>query len=69
LPCFRAPQEKGRAELVDGKIGKAARFTLDKDARSTFFTSNLHGMAEWDKAEVFSFWVKGDGSDSFAGLE
>ena len=66
---FRAPKDKGKAELVDGKVGKAVRFSFDKDARSAFFIGNLRGKPEWDRAAGFSFWVKGDGSDSFAGLE
>jgi lysophospholipase L1-like esterase len=66
---FRAPKEKARAELVDGKVGRAIRLTYDADARGAFFTSNLRGAPEWDQAEGFSFWVKGDGSDSYGGLE
>ncbi len=66
---FNAPKEKGKAELIDGKVGKAIRFSLDKDARTVFFTSNIRGKPEWDKAAGFSFWVKGDGSASFGGLQ
>lgn len=67
--AFAAPKGKGTAELVDGKVGKAVKFTLDKDARSAFFTGRVRGTAEWDKAAGFSFWVKGDGTDCFAGLQ
>lgn len=66
---FAAPKGKGTAELVEGKVGKAVRFALEKDARSAFFTSNLRGTPAWDKAAGFSFWVKGDGTDHFAGLQ
>ena len=66
---FRPPREKGTADLVEGKVGKAVRFHFDKDARSTFFTSNIHGTPEWDRAAGFSFWVKGDGTDGFGGLQ
>jgi lysophospholipase L1-like esterase len=66
---FTAPKGKGKAELVEGKVNKAVRFSLDKDARSAFFTSNVRGTAAWDKAAGFSFWVKGDGNDHFAGLQ
>jgi lysophospholipase L1-like esterase len=66
---FRAPKDKGKAELVQGKFGKAVRFAFEKDARSTFFTSNLRGTPAWDKAAGISFWVKGDGSDAFGGLQ
>src|SRR5437763_10170039 len=66
---FRAPKEKGRAELVDGKVGKAVRFSFDKDSRNAFFTGGFRGSPEWDRAAGLSFWVKGDGSDSFAGVQ
>jgi lysophospholipase L1-like esterase len=66
---FGPPKEKGRAELVEGKVGKAVRFVFEKDCQSTFFTSNIHGTPEWDKAAGFSFWVKGDGVDGFGGLQ
>ena len=66
---FRPPREKGRAELVAGKHGKAVRFSFDKDARSAFFTSPIRGTPAWDKAAGLSFWVKGDGADCFGGLQ
>jgi lysophospholipase L1-like esterase len=66
---FTAPKEKARAELVDGKAGKAIRFSFDKDARSVFFTSRIRGTPEWDKAAGLSFWVRGDGTDGFGGLQ
>jgi len=66
---FQPPKEKGRAEIVEGKIGKALRVQFDKDATSTFFTSNIHGSPDWDRARGFSFWVKGDGIDGFGGIE
>ena len=48
---FQSPKEKGSAALVDGKVGKAIRFRFEKDARSTFFTSNIHarpvGSSRW----------------------
>ncbi|MDB5308455.1 MAG: hypothetical protein JWO38_2657 [Gemmataceae bacterium] len=66
---FASPKEKGKAELVEGKVGKAVRFAFEKDARGTFFTSPIHGTPAWDQAAGFSFWVKGNGIDQFAGLE
>jgi hypothetical protein len=66
---FRSPKEKGRAELVEGKVGKAVRFSFDKGSQNTFFTSNLRGAPGWDRAAGISFWVKGDGSDAFGGLQ
>jgi lysophospholipase L1-like esterase len=66
---FRSPKGMGKAELVDGKVGKAVRFTFHKGARSAFFTSSLRGAPEWDRAAGISFHVKGDGSASFGGLQ
>ena len=66
---FQPPKEKGRLEIVEGKVGKATRFQLDRDSSGTFFTSNIHGTAAWDQAAGFSFWVKGAGSDGLGGLE
>ncbi len=66
---FRPPEEKGQAGLVEGKVGKAVRFRFEQDARSVFFTSDIHGTPEWDRAAGFSFWVKGDGADGFGGLQ
>ena len=63
------PPRKGTAGLVNGKVGRAVQFHFDKDARAAFATSNIHGTPDWDRAAGFSFWVKGDGSDQFAGLE
>jgi lysophospholipase L1-like esterase len=66
---FTPPKEKGTAELVEGKSGKAIRFRFEEGARSAFFSNNIRGTAEWDKAVGFSFWVKGEGVDGFGGLE
>jgi lysophospholipase L1-like esterase len=66
---FRAPREKAKIEPVEGKVGKAVRFTFEKDARTTFCTSSVRGTPAWDQAAGLSFWVKGDGSDHFGGLE
>src|SRR5262245_41249155 len=68
---FAAPKDagKGQVVLVEGKVGKAVRFSFAKDARSSFATSNIRGTPEWDRADGFSFWVQGDGSDSFGALQ
>jgi lysophospholipase L1-like esterase len=66
---FQPPPGKGWAELVEGKVGKAVRFTFDKGAGSAFFTSTTRGSPDWDRAAGFSFWVKGDGGEHFAGLQ
>lgn len=62
VPC-------GTAEAVDGKFGKAVRFTFVEGASGGLMTAGVRATADWDKADGFSFWVKGDGSDSWGGIE
>jgi lysophospholipase L1-like esterase len=65
----RQPKEKGRAELVEGRAGKAVKFSFDDGSSGQFCITNLRGNADWDKAAGFSFWVKGDGSKALGGLQ
>jgi lysophospholipase L1-like esterase len=66
---WNVPKEKAQAELVEGKVGKAVQFSFERESRSVFFTSNLKGNPDWDKAAGFSFWVKGQGSNVWGGLQ
>lgn len=59
----------GTVELVDGKVGKACRFAFREATSPGFMTLWVTATAEWDQAEGFSFWVKGDGSSHWGGLE
>lgn len=59
----------GTAKLVEGKVGKACEFTFKAAARSGFFTASVRPSPAWDQAAGLSFWVKGDGSSGFGGLE
>jgi lysophospholipase L1-like esterase len=59
----------GSAELVDGKIGKAVHFSFRGGLGPGFMTAPATGSSYWDQAEGFSFYVKGDGSTNWAGLE
>lgn len=63
------PKEKGRAESVEGKVGKAVKFSFDDKCKSAFSITNIRATPEWDKAAGFSFWVKGDGSKHFGALQ
>jgi len=54
-------------ELVDGKFGQAVKFSF-VDGRG-FCTAWKRADTEWDRAAGISFWVKGDGSDSWGGIE
>ena len=56
-------------ELVDGKVGKACRFAFRDATGPGFATASVPATPEWDQAEGFSFWVKGDGSAHWGGLE
>lgn len=63
------PKEKGHSEVVEGKFGKAVKFRFEEGCQGTFFGTPIRGTPEWDKAAGFSFWVKGDGSHHFGGLQ
>lgn len=62
VPC-------GTIEAVDGKFGKATKFTFIEGASGGFIAARVHATADWDKSAGFSFWVKGDGSDHWGGIE
>ena len=60
----------GTAESVEGKFGKAVKFTFTEGARGGWMMGRVRGdTAAWDRAAGFSFWVKGDGSKSWGGIE
>ncbi|MBI3854555.1 MAG: hypothetical protein HY293_02560 [Planctomycetes bacterium] len=63
------PKEKGRAESVEGKVGKAVKFTYDDKCKNAFCITRIRATPEWDKAAGFSFWLKGDGSKHFGALQ
>ena len=65
---LRDPEKGAHSEIVDGKIGKAVKFTFEAE-KGYFVATPLRGKPEWDQAAGFSFWVNGDGSKSFGGLE
>jgi lysophospholipase L1-like esterase len=65
----RQPKEKGRSEAVEGRSGKAVKFSFDDACSGQFCITSLRGKPEWDQAAGFSFWVKGDGSRRFGGLQ
>src|SRR5476651_1000872 len=66
---FTPPNEKGHLEAVDGKSGKAIKFTFDNECSGVFFPGKTRATPEWDKAAGISFWVKGDGSDHLGGVQ
>jgi len=58
-----------RSESVEGKVGKAVKLSFDAGCKTQFCMLNLRGTPEWDKAEGFSFWLKGDGSKHFGCIQ
>jgi len=68
-PKLTNAKEKARFEIVDGKDGKAAKMTFEDGCQAKFVMSRIRGTPEWDNAAGFSFWVKGDGSNRWGGLE
>jgi len=63
------PKEKGHVESVEGKVGKAVKFSFDAGCKTQFCMMNLRATPEWDKAQGFSFWLKGDGSKHFGCIQ
>ena len=59
----------GTVELVEGKVGRACRFNFGTNNQSGFFTASVRPTLAWDQAAGLSFWVKGDGSTNWGGLE
>ena len=59
----------GTVELVDGRFGKACKFSFVESTGPQFCTAWVNPAENWDQYDGFSFWVKGDGSASFGGLE
>jgi lysophospholipase L1-like esterase len=59
----------GIVELVDGQFGKACMFSFVASTGPQLFTAWINPSVNWNEYEGFSFWVKGDGSKSYGGLE
>lgn len=59
----------GTVESVEGKFGKACKFDFLETRNAQFMIASLKMPAEAATCDGFSFWVKGDGSDKFAGIE
>ena len=59
----------GTVELVDGQFGKACKFSFVASTGPQFFTAWVNPTENRDQYEGLSFWVKGDGSKSYGGLE
>jgi lysophospholipase L1-like esterase len=66
---FKASSDKAKFGMMEGKTGKALRFNFEADSKSAFISNRLRGEPSWDKAAGFSFWLKGDGSENFGGLQ
>jgi hypothetical protein len=64
-------EDKVRIEVVDGHSGQALRFSFADGSKGAFAARKGQPLAtpDWDKAAGISFWVKGDGSPCFGGLE
>jgi lysophospholipase L1-like esterase len=59
----------GTVERVEGKFGQALKFSFIEGASGGFMTAHVKPTPQWDAADGFSFWVKGDGSDTWGGIE
>ena len=70
-PTTAGPDQRpiGTVEVVPGKFGSACKFSFLEGAKSGFFTAGVRPSPEWDRAAGLSFWVQGDGSSGWGGLE
>ncbi len=59
----------GTVELVPGHTGQANRLRFVAEAKGGFFSTDVTAGPEWDESSGLSFWVKGDGSQSWGGIE
>jgi lysophospholipase L1-like esterase len=59
----------GEVIAAPGKFGNALKFSFVENSSGGFHAARLHPTPQWDSADGFSFWVKGDGSKSFGGIE
>lgn len=65
----RLAAEKTTAQMVEGKFDRAVKIGFPDDCRNAFVQTLARGKPEWDKADGFSFWVKGDGSKHLGAIE
>ena len=65
----KAKVAAGTVELVAGQFGKACKFSFVESTGPQIFSAWVNPAENWDQYEGFSFWVKGDGSKTFGGLE
>lgn len=65
----RLAAEKTTAQMVEGKFARAVKIGFPDDCRNAFVQTLAGGKPEWDHADGFSFWVKGDGSSHLGGIE
>ncbi len=59
----------GTVESVHGKIGQAALFQFVDRASGGFMAAPVAATPDWNRTDGFSFWVKGDGSKNWGGIE
>ncbi|NPV47766.1 MAG: hypothetical protein HPY69_12460 [Armatimonadetes bacterium] len=59
----------GTVEVVPGKVGNACQFRFIETGKPGFFSASVKAGPEWNQAAGLSFWVRGDGSANWGGLE
>ena len=59
----------GTAGLVEGKVGKAVQFSFAGGLGAGFMTAGGKATPDWDRSAGFSFYLKGDGSTNWGGIE
>ncbi len=59
----------GTTQVITGQFGPARQFSFAETKGQQFFTADVRPSTNWDAYEGFSFWVKGDGSRSWGGMQ
>lgn len=54
-PSFKATADKAVVESVEGRDGKALKFSFVEGAKSVFAGTRLRPTAAWDEANGFTF--------------
>ena len=68
--CTSAAQGEGQSRIDRRQGGQGGPVLLrHRTPETPSSPATIHGTPAWDRAAGLSFWVKGDGSDHFGGLE
>ena len=59
----------GTIAAAEGKEGPGLKISIAANSSGGFITTRLRPTPDWNDTAGFSFWVKGDGSENWGGIE